>query len=338
MQRVFVTNCDSSPGGGAAQMRKMLELYELSDKTHQLVDDPDTADFILICDSEFDDYAFKIRNNRLVRKYPNKCFILSNFDKPFYYARGILTSAEKSGNRYERFRSTSYSAYYDPYHNPYIHQHQSGKDKGEKKYLFSFAGRNSHPIREAIFKQNFSRKDILIKDTTKVFDLWSGKTGNSIQDSYYRQLLSSKFALCPRGNGPNSIRLFEAMKLGIAPIIISDNFILPRGPHWEDFAIFIKEENIEDLEEIVAKYEGKYHEMGELARENFENFFSDKMYFNYVIENIKDIAEKQIIPEVLFHYYTDFLIFSCKCKQFVVRIKNRLKRLLKSSEVGSTHP
>ena len=50
--------------------------------------------------------------------------------------------------------------------------------------------------------------------------------------------------LCPRGQGTSSIRLFEAMRMGIAPVIISDKWIGPKGPEWESFAVFVKEKDI----------------------------------------------------------------------------------------------
>jgi hypothetical protein len=324
--KILITNCDKTPVGGAAQMHKMLELYELSDKTHLLVDEPKEANFILICDAEFDKYAYKIRKNLLIKKYPNKCFILSNFDKPFYYARGIFTSAEKSGNLANRFRSCSYTAYFDPYHNPYVLEHKPNEVLQSKNYLFSFMGRNSHPVRKAIFDLSFIRKDIMVKDTSELFSLWGGNTNFNQQQLYYNLLLNSKFALCPRGYGTNSIRLFEAMKLGIAPIIISDDFILPNGPNWEEFSIIIKEKDVKDLEQIMMGYEKRYTVMGALARENFEKYFSDNVYFNYVIENIRCIYDEQLIPEVFFHRYNDIIIFGLKIKMFCLKLKNKIYR------------
>ncbi|QCR22175.1 exostosin family protein [Pontibacter sp. SGAir0037] len=323
MSKIYITSCDMTPEGGRAQKRKMLELYEFSDKTHYITDDPVSAEYILICDAVWENYGKKIRDNKLLREHPNKCFILSNQDNPYYYARGVLTSAEKSGNFLNRYRTTSYSAYYDPYHNPFILLHPAEQQViGGKDFLFSFVGRNSHTIRDAIFKQEFNRKDIFINNTSDSFNLWDFPD-RKLQEEYYNILLRSKFALCPRGFGVNSIRLFEAMKLGVSPVIVSNDFMLPLGPKWDDFAIIVNENDILEIETIVENYENKYQEMGYKAKENFEKYFSDTNYFNYVIENIEDIAAKQIVPEVVILYFLDAKIFFKRISGFITRAKNR---------------
>ena len=128
-------------------------------------------------------------------------------------------------------------------------------------------------------------------------------------------LLRSKFSLCPRGAGTSSIRTFESMKLGIAPIIVSDNWRLPKGPMWNDFSIFIKEKNIRDLEKIVESHCDSYKEMGQKARKAFEEFFADDVYFNYVIDNCLDIMNKQLIPEVIYWKLNPLIILTKKLRR-----------------------
>ncbi|MBA2269339.1 MAG: exostosin family protein [Chthoniobacterales bacterium] len=43
---------------------------------------------------------------------------------------------------------------------------------------------------------------------------------------------ASKFVLCPRGLSVSSIRLFETMKMGRVPVILSDGWVEPPGPAW----------------------------------------------------------------------------------------------------------
>ena len=54
----------------------------------------------------------------------------------------------------------------------------------------------------------------------------------------------TRFVLCPRGQGVSSIRLFEVMKSGRVPVIISDAFVPPAlqgRTGWTDAAIFVRE-------------------------------------------------------------------------------------------------
>jgi len=44
----------------------------------------------------------------------------------------------------------------------------------------------------------------------------------SYKQNYARLIANSKFVLCPQGVGPSSLRLFETLLMGRAPVIISD--------------------------------------------------------------------------------------------------------------------
>ena len=47
--------------------------------------------------------------------------------------------------------------------------------------------------------------------------------------TYNRALAHSRFALCPSGAGPNSLRLWEALALGCVPVLLGEHPLLPRG-------------------------------------------------------------------------------------------------------------
>jgi rRNA-processing protein FCF1 len=111
------------------------------------------------------------------------------------------------------------------------------------------------------------------------------------------------------------MRTFESMKLGVAPIIVTDDWILPKGPKWNDFSIFIKENNIRDLEKIAESHSDSYKEMGQKARKAFEEYFAEDVYFNYVIDNCLDIMSKQLIPEVIYWKLNPLIILTKKLRQ-----------------------
>jgi hypothetical protein len=122
------------------------------------------------------------------------------------------------------------------------------------------------------------------------------------------------------------MRLFEAMKLGVAPVIISDKWILPKGPDWHKFSLIIRERDIPNLESIVTQNECRYEEMGKAAREAYLSFFSPEVYFDYVVDRCIEIHNNQIIPEKVFFKFVTLPIYNAGL--FYIRIKSFLKRTL----------
>jgi Exostosin family len=290
---------------------KLKSLYELSDKRHLLTSDPDSADVILVANVPqqplpLAQWGKRILEHKLITKYPGKSFSLSYAEHPLILHHGIYAEGVKSHLTLGRVRTGSYALYTDRYLNPYVKAHRFGEeDRAAKEYLLVFIGRRhvgtDWTARNAIFNLTFSRADILIEDSTEVFNVWhphraSGDTLKR-QKRYYDILLRAKFSLCPRGSGANSIRLFESMQLGVAPVIISDKWILPRGPKWSDFSVIVKEKHINNIEKIVEEHESAWPQMGDLARKAFERYFAEDVYFNYVVENCVDMMHSQPIPE-----------------------------------------
>lgn len=105
-----------------------------------------------------------------------------------------------------------------PHYNPcvvkdnYIHP-----DK--RIYNFSFIGAfKTHPIRKELSKVNLS--NTVIRDTG---DWHFYKKDRREQTKQYVDILcNTKYALCPPGTGPSTIRLYEAMAAGCVPIVFND--------------------------------------------------------------------------------------------------------------------
>ena len=69
-------------------------------------------------------------------------------------------------------------------------------------------------------------------------------TGTRLEsDAYMRELASATFALCPRGGGLNSYRLYEAIACEAIPVLYADNAVLPYPEiGWESFSIRLPEQ------------------------------------------------------------------------------------------------
>jgi hypothetical protein len=292
------------------------------------VDDPESADIILVGNVREENWGEKILSNALIDRYPGKSFSLSDRADPLIVHHGVYTSGPKSYFQQRRVRTGAYTLYPDEYINPYVVRHMpSDEDSGDKQYLFSFLGRNCHPVRDTIFQLSYP-SDVLIEDTTN-FNLWHADEEEKLQKQrrFYRILLQSKFSLCPRGASPNSMRLFESMQLGVAPIIVTTNWTLPQGPSWDDFSILVKPRELRHLVQIVRAHENDHIRMGQMARQAYERFFAEDVYFDYIVDRCCDIAHSQRLPEVVFWKVRHITVGILRIRRSL-RIRSRLRALL----------
>ena len=149
------------------------------------------------------------------------------------------------------------------------------KANKNKKYLASFIGAYKSYYRSTI---RLDLKDILGREEQIVYEIkdeWfyekivfghqvkNEKLSSEYMEFYeketqrYNNILSdSIFSLCPEGTGPNTIRLWESMAIGVIPVIFSDDWIPPKitGLEWSDFSVFIKKEDLKDTISILRSF------------------------------------------------------------------------------------
>lgn len=179
--------------------------------------------------------------------------------------------------------------------NPFIY-----KPLTERKYLTSFIGyTNRHyisDIRPKIFDIFTNHDDCFIRRTNVWhFNNFVYKNINSTnienEQLYVDTMRETKFALCPSGSGPNSIRLWEALSYGTIPVLLSDNFIMPLIETEYKCIIFWKESDFELLYEHLKNYDlEQIEEMSKNCIELYNTYFSkntmNKCIVEYFIRNI----------------------------------------------------
>lgn len=279
----------------------LQQLYELSTQQHTLTASAANADVVIIL-------TMNASTDPLVAKYAEKCFAVDEGDKPEGLLHGIYAAYTRQMPMAwaGRFRTGSYGMYPRTFVNPVVEASAGDAWRGSKRWLASFVGRNSHPCRPHLMAQPVSRDEILLRDSSD-FDLFNGVADKRhAQEQFTAILRESKFALCPRGHGASSIRLFEAMQLGVAPVILSDDWILPQGPLWREFALILPERTA-DIQAALKRHESRYQEMGRRAREAWEQFFAPECYFDYLVAQCVDIGRTQILPERLIRRATPLL-------------------------------
>lgn len=320
--KIFLTSAGRAPDSNRYHEKRLRELWAISSKQHELVDEAFTADLVLVGNIAGGEWFSELRNHPAINRFPEKCFCISDSDVPMPLLRGIYTSAGRGLKWNFRYRSAAYNLFTSEFRNPLIDADQQKAFELPKTYLGSFIGRDSSPVRLELFKLRPDRDDLLIQDSTQNFQAFTyDGAGKNVGWRTYRDvLLKSKFAICPRGVSPASMRLFEAMRLGVAPVILSDNWIFPKGPDWKRCALVIPEKFAANLEKILEAHEPNHTEIGAAAYAAYQRFFADRAYFDYLVDQIIDINRHQIVPEVWFWKARNLVVrfwkFKQKCQSF----------------------
>ncbi len=154
----------------------------------------------------------------------------------------------------------------------------------ERDLLYSFVGSvRNHPVRAPLMQLAHSRA--YLRDSSPDKQWWDRPREEQavFRERYRESLLRSKFVLCPRGVSPSSIRLFEAMEAGTVPVVIADGLELPHGPKWSEFSLRVSEHAIAGLPRLLEEWEENAAEMGQKARQVWEDYFSPWSSFNSLV-------------------------------------------------------
>jgi hypothetical protein len=151
--------------------------------------------------------------------------------------------------------------------------------------LFTFQGGSTSLLRKRLFNVKFNRDDVLIENTSKYYH-WDDSQPDrwERQRVYAETVAASHFVLCPCGSGAGSIRFFEVMAAGVAPVLLSDDYELPPGPAWETFLLRVQERDIDKLPALLEPHVASAAERGRLAREAYFEHFSVEQEFDRIVE------------------------------------------------------
>lgn len=80
------------------------------------------------------------------------------------------------------------------------------------------------------------------------------------------------------------MRIFESMRAGRAPVIISDTWTPPPFVKWDECSVRVSESHLADLPQILKQHLPRAKEMGNCAREEWERVFGPQGLFHYTVE------------------------------------------------------
>jgi hypothetical protein len=270
-KRVFFALLDESQNhweGEAGRLQKIHEVRSHGGGAYGIGEQAADADLIVFLESNgYKDWRFtdRLLAHACLRDFPARCFTLNYADTPVAFLPGVYASLPRA--QHEALRTTA-GGYHWGNPNPVLAEFEHAQVA--PTLLFSFRGANSHPLRAALFARAGAwRKHGLVAHV----DRWFNHSPDEAR-AYAAEIVSSRFALCPRGIGCATHRVFEVMRLGRAAVVIADQWVEPPGPDWSRCILRVPEARIDEIPALLEARAAEAAAMGRAAREAWERWFA----------------------------------------------------------------
>ncbi len=258
--------------------------------THALAASPEEADLIVLCGS-FTRDPHLLTGHPLYRRFRSKTAVYSCDDHYCPLAPGVYASPRRGlSTVLGRVQSHAYASSYGLRANAAVLDAAGHLDRGAqvpKSLLCSFEGSSTSRLRRRLFALDVDPEEAHIRDTSSSYRHFvesPSRRQGAAQEHYVTTMLSSHFVLCPRGVGTGTLRLFEAMSLGVAPVLLSDRYVLPRGPAWDSFLVRIPERRAGDVVAILRPLAPQSEARARLARAAWEQWFAPEVLFDRLVD------------------------------------------------------
>jgi len=132
--------------------------------------------------------------------------------------------------------------------------------------------------------------------TSQNYDFYYTESSNDIAE--FEQIMNrSIFALCPRGFGKTSFRMYEAIQMGCIPVYIYDDPWLPyeQEINWEDFSVSCHVDDLSYLPDILHSYsEEKIKKMQLVLHKYYSRYFTFESVYKNIIQMVNFVDEHNI--------------------------------------------
>lgn len=307
---------------------------------HSLTDDERGADAILLTDAVGGPrLAGALRHDGSIRAHWDKVFIHSEEARPFRLLPGLYTSLPRREGDEEIARAIGYPCWTPNAMNLCIDMNAAAPPEREPDLLYSFVGRRSHPVRERLFGIAHPAETTHVVDSTRSYRHFTANVSSpgQAQRSYVDVALRSRFALCPRGWATSTLRLYEMMALGVAPVILADRWVPPKGPAWESCAVFVPERRVGDLPRILAERQAEWRALGMAAFDAFREYFAPQRQFRTLANALEDLLPVAAAGRVRLRRRWPVTLPLVSARPFVRNVVRR-QRAPASSGVQATVP
>ncbi|MCO6459031.1 MAG: exostosin family protein [Pirellulaceae bacterium] len=155
---------------------------------------------------------------------------------------------------------------------PLPHLAVNGVPPAPKDLWYSFIGTDTHACRRPLF-QLAPRTDTVIAQRARWHFDHDPARQRAEREQFQQVLARSRFALCPRGTGPSTLRFWEALQAGAVPVLISDAMRLPAGYDWRRCILRLPEARAADVERLLRTVSpGREQQMRQCCLEAYRCF------------------------------------------------------------------
>ena len=157
----------------------------------------------------------------------------------------------------------------------------------------SFIGMPTHPCRRRLRALADRDARFVIRDTDDI-----ARTQPDFADLMRR----SVFALCPRGHGKTSFRLYEALQLGAIPVYLFDELWLPYMDelNWRRLAVLAHVDEIPALPEILDAISPEtIAAMRGAIRDALDRYFTFDACARWILRTVQAIGRGEMQREVV---------------------------------------
>jgi hypothetical protein len=263
--------------------------------------DPETADIVIHPVPPAPDPGAPQRHHWLRPDLWPRLFLFSQDDRPVPWAPGVFASVAASHPDAARVRGGFYVA-----EASYLPEHACSlvpRASWDAEFLWCFVG--SAATWPAIRGPLLALRDprAMTRDTDAFHRTlrWQVSVERSrALASYAESLHRAQFVVCPRGKSPSSIRLFEAMRVGRCPVIVSDDWLAPPFVDWSSCSVRIAERDLPRLPDILREREPDARALGVRARSVWEQRYSPAAMLKTLTESCLDIAapHRRVAPRL----------------------------------------
>lgn len=278
MKLFFAEFANSSLFSSSPRTLLAVKQYLLESNLADEVKCPNDADAIIVQENtEYKDhhYVDMLLKDPFISQYFEKIFTITTDDSATGVLKGLYASIPKKrfDERYHRVVP------YFEYNNEYVFASES---QTESSYMAGWYGNiRSSKLRRELFDRWGDNANFCLKQTESWYN------HNEEEKRAYVQLITnSYFSLCPKGWAAPSPRIYESMALGRCPVIISDQFVPPKGPDWTKFSLLYPENDIGGLESFLQQHLKSALELGSNAKQAWNQYFAGDRLINYYASSL----------------------------------------------------
>lgn len=165
--------------------------------------------------------------------------------------------------------------------NPWADAGQADDPTAEARFLFTFSGACSHPLRRVLFDAfETTPGRHKVREIKKWYD-----HSEAEQVEYVADIVGSKFVLCPRGIAAYSHRILETIALGRVPVVIADGW-QPFSIPEQGYCLRVEEKDVGQLKRILEDAESGYPELRAQARQVYLKYYTPQTRYAVALRQL----------------------------------------------------